>query len=89
MKSKLFFNREWGGLPFPIAAVYPEEFDALETMSMGIAGAPETVRRYVADSIAQTGITYFVSDFAFGSLPYAAAARSVELFANEVMPAFR
>ena len=56
---------------------------------MGIAGAPETVRRYVADSIAQTGITYFVSDFAFGSLPYAAAARSVELFANEVMPAFR
>ena len=42
-----------------------------------------------ADSVAQTGITYFVSNFAFGSLPYAAAARSVELFANEVMPAFR
>jgi hypothetical protein len=88
MKTMANFDREWGGLPF-IAAVYPEEFDALETMSMGIAGAPETVRRYVADSIAQTGITYFVSDFAFGSLPYAAAARSVELFANEVMPAFR
>ena len=56
---------------------------------MGVAGAPETVRRYVAESVAQTGITYFVCDFAFGSLPYAAAARSVELFANEVMPAFR
>ena len=88
-RRHMAFLWEWGGLPFPIAAVYPEEFDALETMSMGIAGAPETVRRYVADSVAQTGITYFVSDFAFGSLPYAAAARSVELFANEVMPAFR
>ena len=55
---------------------------------MGVAGAPETVRRYVAESVAQTGITYFVCDFAFGSLPYAAAACSVELFANEVMPAF-
>ena len=42
---------------------------------MGVAGAPETVRRYVAESVAQTGITYFVCDFAFGSLPYAAAAR--------------
>ena len=89
MKTTAILHREWGGLPFPIAAVYPEEFDTLETMSMGVAGAPETVRRYVADSVAQTGITYFVSDFAFGSLPYAAAARSVELFANEVMPAFR
>ena len=55
----------------------------------GRAGTPETVRRYVADSVDKTGITYFVCDFAFGSLPYAAAARSVELFAKEVMPAFR
>jgi alkanesulfonate monooxygenase SsuD/methylene tetrahydromethanopterin reductase-like flavin-dependent oxidoreductase (luciferase family) len=88
-RRHMAFLWEWGGLPFPIAAVYPEEFDTLQTMSMGVAGAPETVRRYVADSVAQTGVTYFVSDFAFGSLPYAAAARSVELFANEVMPAFR
>jgi hypothetical protein len=50
---------------------------------------PSRYQHHVPDSIAQTGITYFVSDFAFGSLPYAAAARSVELFANEVMPAFR
>jgi hypothetical protein len=88
-RHHIAFLWEWGGLPFPIAGVYPEEFDMLEAMSMGVAGAPETVRRYVADSVAQTSITYFVCDFAFGSLPYAAAARSVELFANEVMPAFR
>jgi hypothetical protein len=82
------FLWEWGGLPFPIAAVYPDEFDALEATSMGVAGTPDSVRRYVADSVEKTGITYFVSDFAFGSLPYEAASRSVELFAKEVMPAF-
>ena len=49
---------------------------------------PDDVRRYVADSVDKTGITYFVSDFAFGSLPYEAASRSVKLFAKEVMPAF-
>jgi alkanesulfonate monooxygenase SsuD/methylene tetrahydromethanopterin reductase-like flavin-dependent oxidoreductase (luciferase family) len=54
-RGHMAFLWEWGGLPFPIAAVYPEEFDALEAMSMGVAGAPETVRRYVADSVAQTG----------------------------------
>jgi alkanesulfonate monooxygenase SsuD/methylene tetrahydromethanopterin reductase-like flavin-dependent oxidoreductase (luciferase family) len=88
-RRHMAFLWEWGGLPFPIGAIYPEEFDALEAMNMGVAGAPETVRRYVADSVAQTGITYFVCDFAFGSLPYGPASRSVELFANEVMSAFR
>jgi alkanesulfonate monooxygenase SsuD/methylene tetrahydromethanopterin reductase-like flavin-dependent oxidoreductase (luciferase family) len=88
-RHHMAFLWEWGGLPFPIAAVYPDEFDALESMSMGVAGTPETVRRYVADTVEQTGITYFVCDMAFGSLPYEAAARSVELFAKEVMPAFR
>ena len=56
---------------------------------MGVAGSPETVRRYVADSVEATGITYFLADMAFGSLPYDAASRSVELFAKEVMPAFQ
>jgi alkanesulfonate monooxygenase SsuD/methylene tetrahydromethanopterin reductase-like flavin-dependent oxidoreductase (luciferase family) len=78
----------WEWFPFPIAAVYPEEFEALEAESMGVAGTPDDVRRYIADSVEKTGITYFVSDFAFGSLPYEAASRSVELFAKEVMPAF-
>ena len=37
----------------------------------------------------QTGITYFACDMAFGSLPYDIAARSVDLFVKDVMPAFR
>jgi len=83
------FLWEWGGLPFPIAAVYPEEFDTLEGMHMGVAGAPETVRRFIAETVERTGVDYFVGDMVFGSLPYDVAARSVELFAKEVMPAFR
>jgi len=83
------FLWEWGGIPFPIGMVYPPEFDALEQMSMGVAGSPETVRRYVAQTVEQTGITFFVGDMIFGSLPYEAASRSVDLFAKEVMPAFR
>jgi alkanesulfonate monooxygenase SsuD/methylene tetrahydromethanopterin reductase-like flavin-dependent oxidoreductase (luciferase family) len=83
------FLWEWAGIPFPIAAVYPAEFDTLVGMHMGVAGRPETVRRYVADTVERTGITYFVGDVAFGSLSYEAAARSVDLFAKEVMPAFR
>jgi alkanesulfonate monooxygenase SsuD/methylene tetrahydromethanopterin reductase-like flavin-dependent oxidoreductase (luciferase family) len=88
-RHHMAFLWEWGGMPFPIAMIYPDEFESLEGMSMGVAGSPETVRRYVANSIEQTGITYFVCDMAFGSLPYEAAARSVDLFAKEVMPAFQ
>jgi hypothetical protein len=83
------FLWEWAGIPFPIAAVYPTEFDALVEMHMGVAGSPETVRRYVADTVEQTGVNYFVGDMIFGSLPYEAAAHSVDLFAKEVMPAFQ
>ena len=88
-RHHMAFLWEWGGIPFPIGAIYPAEFDTLEGMHMGIAGTPETVRRYITETVERTGINYFVADMAFGSLPYAIAARSVELFAEEVMPAFR
>lgn len=83
------FLWEWGGVKFPIGGVYPEEFEKLQAMGMGIAGTPETVRRYIAATVAATGITYFVADMAFGSIPFDAASRSVELFAREVIPTFR
>lgn len=83
------FLWEWGGMPFPIAAVYPDEFDTLEGMHMGVAGTPETVCRYISETVERTGINYFVADMAFGSLPYEVASRSIDLFAKEVMPAFR
>ncbi len=88
-RHHMAFLWDWGGMPFPIAGIYPEDFDTLQARGMAIAGAPETVRRYVAATVASTGITYFVADLAFGSIPFDAASRSVDLFAREVMPKFR
>jgi alkanesulfonate monooxygenase SsuD/methylene tetrahydromethanopterin reductase-like flavin-dependent oxidoreductase (luciferase family) len=80
---------QWGGVEFPIGGIYPKEFDALSAMGMGVAGTPETVRRYIASTVAATGITYFVADMAFGSIPFDDASRSIDLFCREVMPQFR
>jgi alkanesulfonate monooxygenase SsuD/methylene tetrahydromethanopterin reductase-like flavin-dependent oxidoreductase (luciferase family) len=88
-RQNMAFLWDWGGIAFPIGGIYPEDFDALQAMGMGIAGAPETVRRYVAATVAATGINYFVADMAFGSIPFETASRSVELFAREVMPRCR
>lgn len=88
-RHHMAFLWDWAGVEFPIAAIYPAEFDALLAMRMGVAGTPETVSRYIAATVAATGVTYFVCDMAFGSIPFEAASRSVELFAREVMPEFR
>jgi alkanesulfonate monooxygenase SsuD/methylene tetrahydromethanopterin reductase-like flavin-dependent oxidoreductase (luciferase family) len=88
-RHHMAFLWDWAGIEFPIGMIYPKEFDALHAMGMGIAGTPETVRRYIASTVAATGITYFVCDMAFGSIPFEAASRSVDLFAREVMPKFR
>jgi alkanesulfonate monooxygenase SsuD/methylene tetrahydromethanopterin reductase-like flavin-dependent oxidoreductase (luciferase family) len=52
------------------------------------AGSPASVRERIAELIPQTGINYLLCRFAFGQMPAAAALRSVELFLQEVMPAF-
>ena len=78
-----------GGVEFPIGGIYPTDFDTLQSSHMAIAGSPETVRRYVAETAAATGINYFVADLAFGSISFEAASRSVDLFAREVMPQFK
>jgi alkanesulfonate monooxygenase SsuD/methylene tetrahydromethanopterin reductase-like flavin-dependent oxidoreductase (luciferase family) len=80
---------KWGGVEFPIGGIYPSEFDALQAMGMGVAGNPETVRRYIAAMVEATDINYFVADLVFGSIPFEAASRSIDLFAREVMPKFR
>jgi hypothetical protein len=57
--------------------------------------AQSTVAKYmakpgdIASTVAATGITYFVSDMAFGTIPLEAASRSVELFARKVLPQFQ
>jgi alkanesulfonate monooxygenase SsuD/methylene tetrahydromethanopterin reductase-like flavin-dependent oxidoreductase (luciferase family) len=52
-----------------------------------IIGAPDTVRAAVAEEVAETGSNYFVLQFAFGTLNRDQVIRSIDLFAEAVMPA--
>jgi alkanesulfonate monooxygenase SsuD/methylene tetrahydromethanopterin reductase-like flavin-dependent oxidoreductase (luciferase family) len=58
---------------------------ALEN-DVAIVGSPATVRAEVERHLAVTGCNYFVGRFMYGDLPYEVAARSMDLFAREVMP---
>jgi alkanesulfonate monooxygenase SsuD/methylene tetrahydromethanopterin reductase-like flavin-dependent oxidoreductase (luciferase family) len=80
------FNRH--GAEPRVIAIYPETFDGLAAQGNAVAGSPETVRKFIADEIAATGVNYFVSWLAFGDMTLAESTRSTELFAREVMPAF-
>jgi alkanesulfonate monooxygenase SsuD/methylene tetrahydromethanopterin reductase-like flavin-dependent oxidoreductase (luciferase family) len=52
-----------------------------------LAGSPETVRRAIERQVTESGITYWISAFAWGSLSLEQSRRSMELFAREVIPA--
>ena len=70
----------------PVQGERPTDFQAVIDEGRGIAGTPETVAAYLAPRIAESGINYAVSQFAFGDLSLAESLRSVELFGKEVMP---
>jgi alkanesulfonate monooxygenase SsuD/methylene tetrahydromethanopterin reductase-like flavin-dependent oxidoreductase (luciferase family) len=75
-------------VPFPLAQSLPAEWDDLQDKGHAIAGTPAQVRDYVLNVTEAAGASYFVCDFAFGTITRDEAMRSVELFAREVMPAF-
>lgn len=63
------------------------DFDGLCAEGMGIAGAPDTVARFLQADIEQASANYMVGQFAFGDLSREETLRSVALFTREVMPA--
>ncbi|MEO7127015.1 MAG: LLM class flavin-dependent oxidoreductase [Nakamurella sp.] len=56
------------------------------TSGLVLAGSPATVRDRVRALIADSGINYLMCTFAFGSLSYDDAVRSMNLFATDVIP---
>jgi len=72
-----------------VGDLYPESFDQLAALRTAVAGSPQTVRDFIAAEIEATGSNYFVPWLAFGDISVAEALHSVDLFAREVMPAFR
>lgn len=76
------------GTGFPLGDLYPDEWDAAEAMGHGCAGSPAKVRDFVIGEVTGGGINYMAGWFAFGDLRTQQVARSAQLFAQEVMPAF-
>jgi alkanesulfonate monooxygenase SsuD/methylene tetrahydromethanopterin reductase-like flavin-dependent oxidoreductase (luciferase family) len=56
-----------------------------ETM---IFGSPARVREQIARLVETSGCNYVIGSFAWGTLPHEKTLRSLQLFAQEVMPAF-
>jgi alkanesulfonate monooxygenase SsuD/methylene tetrahydromethanopterin reductase-like flavin-dependent oxidoreductase (luciferase family) len=64
----------------------PPTFDGLAEVGQGVAGSPQTVAAFLRRELMHTGSNYCVGQFAFGDLSLAETLRSIELFAQEVMP---
>jgi alkanesulfonate monooxygenase SsuD/methylene tetrahydromethanopterin reductase-like flavin-dependent oxidoreductase (luciferase family) len=54
-----------------------------------IAGSPQTVLRELQAQVDESGANYVLCRMAFGDLTFDEARRSVELFAEHVMPRLR
>ena len=72
----------------PMFAAFPEDFDAVHKAGLAAVGSPETVRALLASEIKQSGVNYLLCRFAFGDLTLQESLRSVDLFAQHVMPHF-
>jgi alkanesulfonate monooxygenase SsuD/methylene tetrahydromethanopterin reductase-like flavin-dependent oxidoreductase (luciferase family) len=71
----------------PPFALYPDTFDELEQMGLGVAGTPEKVRDALITQVAEAGTNYLVARLAFGDLSLPESMRSLEHYARTVMPA--
>lgn len=77
------------GQDFTLKGIYPPTFKALAAIGHGVAGSPATVRDYMAKLEREAGVNYVLCQMVFGDMTFADASHSIDLFAKEVMPAFR
>ncbi len=84
-----FFNINflWEKYDVPIPAVI--DFDDWVEREVLIAGSPDTVAEQVKRTIDDSSINYFNSIFAWGDLTHDQVMRSVKLFTEQVMAAYR
>ena len=73
----------------PVFGQRAPEFDQIKDGGRGIAGSPASIVRMLREQLGGSGANYFVGQFAFGDLSRSETQRSVDLFVDEVMPAFR
>ena len=73
----------------PQSSLNVDSFDILMAQGQGVAGAPATVTKFLAEQLADCGANYVVGQLAFGDLALSEMLRSIELFSREVMPRLR
>ena len=74
------------GMELP-SQIFPSDYDEAVGLGYVVAGSPSTVRDRMRRDDEISGINYSICRFAYGDLAYEESARSVRLFAREVMPA--
>jgi alkanesulfonate monooxygenase SsuD/methylene tetrahydromethanopterin reductase-like flavin-dependent oxidoreductase (luciferase family) len=76
------WDRRGTPLPVPI----PLQWDELEAIGQGVAGAPQRVMEYVRAQNETAGGNFFLCQMMFGDMPLEFAQYSARLFAFEVAP---
>jgi alkanesulfonate monooxygenase SsuD/methylene tetrahydromethanopterin reductase-like flavin-dependent oxidoreductase (luciferase family) len=71
----------------PVNAKLPPDFDSLLASQHAVAGSAQAVAEQLGEQIDAGGLNYLISSFMFGNMPHEAALHSVNLFAEQVMPA--
>jgi alkanesulfonate monooxygenase SsuD/methylene tetrahydromethanopterin reductase-like flavin-dependent oxidoreductase (luciferase family) len=79
---------ETAGVVSPLEGKMPHDFDEFRAAGLAYAGTPDGAIEYVAQQTERAGANYLCADVAFGDIAYEEAARTVALFAEQVMPAF-
>ena len=82
------YERVEGGRAVPVPAAKEPDVDDLLDRFL-VIGTPDTCIRQISRIRELVGIDHFNCSFWFGDLEHARVLRSMELFAREVMPAFR
>ena len=76
--------RKFRSIPYHFA----ESLEVALARDSAIVGSPATVRAEIERHVAESRCNYFVTRFAYGNLTHEQSARSLALFASEVMPCF-
>lgn len=73
----------------PVYGERPNDFQIVVDELRGVAGTPATVREFIKARVAESGCDYVTGQMVFGDMTKDEALRSIGLFSDQVMPAFR
>jgi alkanesulfonate monooxygenase SsuD/methylene tetrahydromethanopterin reductase-like flavin-dependent oxidoreductase (luciferase family) len=85
--SFVYLSAMHGALPDSPLNV--ESFDQLVAQGQAVAGSVDTVRAFLRKQMDISGANYLVGQFCFGDLSLNEMLRSVELFAQHIVPALQ